>query len=89
MHGRVLIWAGAGLALLVGAPLLVSAHVGAAAAAAQDQAGPHRVIVVLKQQAFALPATKSLVGQRRSALARAQSPVVAQLARAGAGNIHS
>jgi Subtilase family len=48
-----------------------------------------RVIVVLKNQEARLPATRSLVAARRSAIRQAQAPVTKLLSSSGARNIHA
>ena len=80
---RILVVICAALSMLAGVQLLSSA------ASAQDQTATHRVIVVFKQQAANLPATPALEVQRQSVFQSARSPVLAQLARSGAGSVHA
>jgi hypothetical protein len=60
-----------------------------ATAGAQKQAPVRRVIVVLKNQAAGLPATRSDLAARRAALRKSQAPVTSQLAASGAKNVHA
>jgi hypothetical protein len=75
---RVLLLAGA-MTLLAATQLLPSA----AATAAKPATNRH-VIVLLKNQETALPATRTDISRRRSAVRHLQSPVTSQLARSGA-----
>jgi hypothetical protein len=58
-------------------------------ASAQDQTAMQRVIVVLKNQDQAQPATRSGVAARRSTLASLQSPIVSQMSAARAADVHA
>jgi hypothetical protein len=56
-------------------------------ASAQGQAATQRVIVVLKNQDQAQPATPKLFAQRHAAFMASQAPVVSQLQNAGASSV--
>ena len=62
---------------------------GSAGAAPHAQTGTQRVIVVLKNQEARLPATRSMIAQRRSAIRQSQAPVTRLLSSVGARNVHS
>ncbi len=68
--------------------LALSQLAGAAGATPHAQTGTQRVIVVLKNQEARLPATRSLIAQRRSAIRQAQAPVTRLLSSVGARNVH-
>jgi hypothetical protein len=61
------------------------------AAAAQSMASgaTSRVIIVLKNQETATPATPALLSSRQAAVTQSQAPVVQTLSQAGAQNVHS
>jgi hypothetical protein len=67
----------------------VAITTGSSAAQAAGQGASNRVIVVFKNQETSLPPTRSLVSQRRSAVAGVQAPVTSQMRSAGAQNIQS
>ncbi|MGA2929483.1 MAG: S8 family serine peptidase, partial [Solirubrobacteraceae bacterium] len=71
-------------ALIAAGLLLVGAR-----ARALGQAATQRVIVVLKDQETALPATRGLIAARSNAIARDQAPVASTLSASGAQNLHS
>jgi Peptidase inhibitor I9 len=83
LRNKVLIVTCAALSLLAVTELLPSS------AAALSQAPTQRVIVVLKNQAPSLPATRAQVSQRRASFQSSQAPVLSQLSSSGARSVHS
>ncbi len=61
---------------------------GSAAATAAGQAATQRVIVVLKDQATNLPATRADIGARRHTIQAIQAPITRQLNASGARGVH-
>jgi subtilisin family serine protease len=74
----------AALAALIAGLLSVSATAGATA-----QLPSQRVIVVLKNQETGLPATKTDVAARQTAVGRDQAPLISSLGASGALDVHS
>ena len=74
---------------VLAAALALCQLAGSAAATAQGQAATQRVIVVLKNQARNLPATRARIGARRRAIQAIQAPITRQLNASGARGMHS
>ena len=77
-----------GLAI-VAAPVGTAAALLSPAASAQAPTPTQRVIVVMKNQDQAQPATPKLIAARRSSFQTAQKPVVSQLSDAGATHVQT
>ncbi len=82
-RGRLVLGIAASLTLLAAIELASSVTAGA-----QSQRPNRRVIVVMRNQVSALPATRRNLASRRAAVARVQAPVTAGLAASGAKNVH-
>jgi hypothetical protein len=67
--------------------LAVTQLLPSAAATAGGQASTRHVIVLLRNQASALPATTADIGRRRTAVRHIQAPVASQLAASGARSV--
>ncbi len=84
-RSRIVFFAGAMLTL----SLLVGIQPLSSVASAQDQTASRHVIVLLKQQAPGLPATRTFEVQRLAVFKKARFPVLSQLAFSGARNVHA
>jgi Peptidase inhibitor I9 len=75
--------------VLVVAALGALVPLAASSVAASRQTASQRVIVVLRNQDRGQPATRTMLARRRRALQTIQAPVLTQLSRTHARNVHS